>query len=69
MRHASEPGPVQVADQVEVAVIAVAEAAVGDGGADRRGQVTEALHTDVPTAAKHRTRQPGVGELARWTRR
>ena len=50
-------------EQIHLAVVAVAEPAVGDGGPHAGGQITERLHPDIAATAQDRAGQAGTGEL------
>ena len=52
-----------MAEQIHLAVVAVAEAAVGDGRPHSRGEVAERLDTDVAATAQDGAREAGTGEL------
>ena len=50
-------------EQIDLTVVAVAEPAIGDGGAHARGQIPERLHPDIAATAQNRASQAGTGEL------
>ena len=52
-----------MAEQVHLAVVAVAEPAVGDRGRNACGKIAERLDPDVAAAAQNRAGQPGTAEL------
>ncbi len=56
-------GTVEMPEQIHLAVVAVAESAVGDGRPHARGQITERLHADIAATAQDRASQAGTGEL------
>ena len=56
-------GAVQVAQQVEFAVVAVAEPTAYQCRAHIRGQITESQHADIAAAAQHGPGQTGAGEF------
>ena len=63
MRHGCGTRAVQVAQQVEFAVVAVAEPTAYQCRAHVRGQITESQHADVAAAAQHGAGQTGAGEF------
>ena len=51
---------------LDLAVVAVAEPTIGDGGAHACGQVPERLHADIAATAQHRASQ---AEPVNWRQR